>query len=256
MKNVFVSYSGGLDSTILLLYLINNDFDLNAISFDYGQKHKNELICAKDICKMLGVKHRIIDLTTLTTLLNSTLVTGGSDVPEGHYSGEEMKLTVVPNRNKIFNSIIQSIALSDAQKTNKLTYIASGVHAGSGKIYPDTTIEFNDADFNAFRLGNWQSELITRIFPFNELSKTEVVKLGIKLCEELNLDYKTIFSNTFTSYKPIKIDGRYCSDIKSSSSLKRIEAFKIIGIPDPVIYSDDRKILSWTEVVKLTKHLI
>ena len=65
------------------------------------------------------------------------LVTGGADVPEGHYEQDNMKATVVPNRNKIFSSITQAVALSVANKTESQTDIALGIHAGDHAVYPD-----------------------------------------------------------------------------------------------------------------------
>lgn len=256
MKTCIVAYSGGLDSTVLLLYLIKNNFKIKTVSFDYGQKHKCELDSVKKITEYLKIENIRIDLTSLTSHLFSTLVSGNSEVPEGHYSGEEMKQTVVPNRNKIFNSIIQSLALSEYERNKEDVYIASGIHAGSGKIYPDTTKEFNDLDFKTFQIGNWNSEFIYRIFPFQEMQKHEIVKYGFDLCAELNLDIKETLGNTFTSYKPININGINYSDIKSSSSLKRIEAFKFNKLEDPIRYSDGIKELSWQEVINLTKDLI
>ena len=73
----------------------------------------------------------------LSQLLNSTLVEGGDEVPEGHYAEENMKATVVPNRNKIFSSIIQAVALSIADKNNCEVKIVLGIHAGDHTIYPD-----------------------------------------------------------------------------------------------------------------------
>lgn len=256
MKTCIVSYSGGLDSTILLLHLIKNNFNIKTISFDYGQKHKCELDSVKNITSYLNIENIHIDLTSLTSYLYSTLVSGNSEVPEGHYSGEEMKQTVVPNRNKIFNSIIQSLALSEYERTKDTVFIASGIHAGSGKIYPDTTKEFNDLDFDTFKIGNWNSENVQRLFPFQEMQKHEIVKYGFELCQDLNLDINKVIGNTFTSYKPIKLNDTNYSDIKSSSSLKRIEAFKINNLKDPIKYSDGFKELTWDEVINLTKDLI
>jgi len=115
-KYAVLSLSGGMDSSTLLLHLLQEGFDVTCLSFDYGQKHKIELERATELVQYLNskeqnVKHQIIKLDGLAQLLNSSLVEGGDEVPEGHYENENMKATVVPNRNMIFSSIVQSVAL-------------------------------------------------------------------------------------------------------------------------------------------------
>ena len=121
-KQAVLSLSGGMDSSTLLLHLLAHGYEVTALSFDYGQKHRVELERAKALVEYINdrmfynktdnfVKHQIIKLDGLQQLLNSALVTGGKDVPEGHYEQDNMKETVVPNRNKIFASLIQAVAL-------------------------------------------------------------------------------------------------------------------------------------------------
>ena len=73
----------------------------------------------------------------MSQLLNSHLVEGGDDIPEGHYEEANMIDTVVPNRNKMMNSIVQAVALSIATKLDTDVVIAMGIHAGDHAIYPD-----------------------------------------------------------------------------------------------------------------------
>ena len=107
-----------------------------------------------------GVKYRVIKLDGLVDLLDSALVEGGDDVPEGHYAEDNMKATVVPNRNKIFASITQAVALSIANRTGENCDIALGIHAGDHAIDPDCRQEFRDADDAAFRIGNWEVDKV------------------------------------------------------------------------------------------------
>jgi 7-cyano-7-deazaguanine synthase len=127
-QNVVLSLSGGMDSSTLLLRCLQEYQNVTAISFDYGQKHQVELERASELTEYIAqclpgieqnLKYRVIKLDGLTDLLNSTLVSGGDEVPEGHYAEENMKATVVPNRNKIFASIIQAVALSISEKLVK-----------------------------------------------------------------------------------------------------------------------------------------
>ena len=193
------------------------------------------------------VKHQIIKLDGLSQLLNSALVTGGNDVPEGHYEQDNMKETVVPNRNKIFASLIQAVALSWATRGEKQPVeIAMGIHAGDHAIYPDCRQEFRDVDFEAFKVGNWDSELVTVTTPYLHENKFTILEDGQRSCNKLNLDFDEVYKRTNTSYKPFPSGN---SDYKSAASVERIEAFIKLGRPDPVQYEDETGPVTW-EVAK------
>ena len=240
-KNVVVSLSGGMDSSTLLLRCLADYDSVTAISFDYGQKHRVELERAQSLVDYLAengqkVNYQVIRLDGLVNLLNSNLVEGGEDVPEGHYEEDNMKATVVPNRNKIFASITQAVALSAANANGNDTDIALGIHAGDHAIYPDCRQEFRDADDQAFRIGNWEAEKVGYFTPYLETDKLGILKDGEKLTEKLELDFDEVYKRTNTSYKPFPSGN---SDYKSASSVERIEAFIDLGRPDPVQYEDE-----------------
>jgi 7-cyano-7-deazaguanine synthase len=280
MKHVVVSLSGGMDSSTLLLRCLKEYDTVTAISFDYGQKHRVELERAQSLvdylCYKYDINYRVIKLDGLTDLLNSTLVTGGDEVPEGHYAEENMKATVVPNRNKIFSSIVQAVALSIADKTGENCDIALGIHSGDHAVYPDTTEEFRQADTHAFRVGNWGSEKVGFFAPYMEGDKFTILQDGEVLCEELDLDFDEVYSRTNTSYKPIFLPGEgdswieynppkngyvaerggWYSDYKSASSVERVEAFIKLGRKDPAGYADETGVVTWEHVVnEVTKVL-
>jgi 7-cyano-7-deazaguanine synthase len=248
MKHAVLSLSGGMDSSTLLLHLLSNGYKVTALSFDYGQKHKIELERATELVEyinltlhdMFPITHQIIKLDGLAQLLNSSLVEGGSDVPEGHYADENMKDTVVPNRNKIFSSIIQAVALSITDKNNTECVIAMGIHAGDHSIYPDCRQEFRDIDFEAFKIGNWNTEKVNVYTPYLLGDKFDILKDGEVCCNKLKLNFDEVYKRTNTSYKPIfiKETNKWYSDYRSASSIERIEAFLKLGKPDPIEYAE------------------
>ena len=240
-KHAVVSLSGGMDSSTLLLKCLDKFETVTALSFDYGQKHKVELKRARalvDYLKRNGhdVTYEVIKLDGLVKLLDSALVEGGDEVPEGHYAAENMKATVVPNRNKIFASISQAVALSVANRTKEPTSIALGIHAGDHDIYPDCRQEFRDADDKAFREGNWEADRVGYYTPYLEGDKFTILQDGEILCKKLGIDFDEVYARTNTSYKPTP-EG--WSDYKSASSVERVEAFIKLGRPDPVQYADE-----------------
>ena len=263
-KHVVISLSGGMDSSTLLLRCLKEYDTVTAISFDYGQKHRVELERAQSLyeyilceqAKVTGgpltkfnLTHQIITLDGLMPLLDSALVMGGDEVPEGHYEEDNMKATVVPNRNKIFSSIVQAVALSVANRTGENCDIALGIHAGDHDIYPDYRQEFRDADMEAFKLGNWDADRVDFFTPYLEGNKFTILQDGEKLCEELNVDFNEVYSRTMTSYKPIyqRSTKKWYSDYKSASSVERIEAFIELGRPDPIAYADETGAVEWEE---------
>jgi 7-cyano-7-deazaguanine synthase len=288
-KYAVLSLSGGMDSSTLLLHLLNEEFEVTALSFDYGQKHRVELERATQLVEYINdnrqcgpeahqfwyplVKHQIIKIDGLGQLLNSTLVEGGAEVPEGHYAEANMKDTVVPNRNKIFSSIIQAVALSIANEKNAECVIALGVHSGDHSIYPDCTEIFRNADEYAFKVGNWNSELVNYYTPYMEGDKFSILQDGEVCCKELGLDFDEVYKRTNTSYKPIKLihsekrfEGtesekvvffeKWYSDYKSASSVERVEAFIKLGRPDPVPYADETGPVSWETVKSHVEQVI
>jgi 7-cyano-7-deazaguanine synthase len=286
-----LSLSGGMDSSTLLLHLLAEGYECTCLSFDYGQKHSVELERAKDLVDYLNqtryqnnrapgplqgskedyspIKYQVIKLDGLSQLLNSALVTGGAEVPEGHYAEENMKATVVPNRNKIFSSIIQAVALSIANEKNTECVIAMGIHAGDFSIYPDCRQEFRDIDYQAFVAGNWGAEKVAYYTPYLLGDKFDILKDGEVCCEQLGIDFDEVYKRTNTSYKPMQHEIFYeneqgetlksiewFSDYKSASSVERVEAFIKLGRKDPVSYADEFGPVTWEYVVEYVKQVL
>ena len=242
-----MALSGGMDSTALLCRLLADGYEVSCISYDYGQKHIIEIERAKANIAYLSTKgisleHKIVDLSGVMGIFHSALTNDDIDVPEGHYEEEQMKATVVPNRNAIFSSILYGYALSLATKEDTNVIIALGVHSGDHAIYPDCRPEFYDSLGESFAIGNWDSDRISFHLPYVEWDKETILMDALESCAKLDIDFDTIFRNTNTSYNP---DTKGRSSGTSGADVERILAFHAIGRQDPVEY-----VRSWKEVLK------
>lgn len=140
-EHVVLILSGGLDSTVLGYRLRASGTRLTMLSFDYGQRHRCELEYARRTAMKLASVHHVIDLSTISSLLaGSSLTDAAVDVPEGHYTDQSMRITVVPNRN----AIMLDVAVAQAVVV-QAGVVAFGAHAGDHPIYPDCRPAFLDA---------------------------------------------------------------------------------------------------------------
>jgi len=210
--------SGGLDSTTLLYDLINQRKIVHAISFHYGQRHSKELVCARETCEKLGVNHKIVDLSGLSEILKSSLTTPDIEVPEGHYSDENMAITVVPGRNTIFLSIAAGYA---ASINADAVYL--GNHSGDHAIYSDCRPEYIEAMRKVLQL--FDNKIINLYTPYLNIDKTEILTRGLAL----DVDY----SLTWTCYQ-----GRNKACGKCGSCTERFEAFELNNATDPIEYEE------------------
>ena len=236
-----MALSGGMDSTSLLLRMLARGSEVTCISYDYGQKHVIELDRASaniDYLSSKGyvIEHFVVDLSSAMSLFDSSLTDSKRLIPEGHYEEEQMKQTLVPNRNAIFSSILYGYALSVSAKENVDVSVTLGVHSGDHAIYPDCRPEFYDALMHAFETGNWGSERVTVNLPYIDGDKESILRDAIISCNSLGLDFDTVFRNTNTSYSPDEL-GR--SSGKTGADVERILAFHAIGRKDPVQYVED-----------------
>lgn len=214
MKTIVV-LSGGMDSAVLLYYLVRMGHEIETVSIDYGQRHRRELSCARDLASKLKVRHDIINLSSLGSLLTGSSQSDPSiPVPFGRYDEPSMKQTVVPNRNMVLLACVGAVAI--ARKADKIAY---GAHSGDHAIYPDCRLEFVEAMRNAFGLADWHK--IDLISPFIDLHKGEICSIGAGL--------EVPFELTWTCY----VGGdKPCG--KCGACTERAEAFQFAGIPDPL----------------------
>ena len=246
-ESAVISLSGGMDSTSLLLHLLARECRIHAVSFDYGQKHRLELERLQrslDLLDQRGlpVSWHCIDLTSLAPLLHSALTDRSWEVPTGHYEQENMRETVVPNRNAIFASIAYAHALSVALRADSVCGLALGVHRGDHVIYPDCRPEFYDRLSEAFAVGNWDADRVTWYLPYLDWDKAAILRDAQMSCSQLDLEFETIFRNTCTSYQP---DSSGRSPGLTGSDVERILAFHQLGIRDPLEYA-----LPWEQTVE------
>jgi 7-cyano-7-deazaguanine synthase len=216
-----VIISGGMDSTVLAHMVMATGHFPQLITFNYGQKHaRREIGCAVWQAEALGVPHVVVDLKSVNPLLKGSSLTDDSiEVPEGHYAEDNMKATVVPNRNAIMLSIAYGAAVAMHAET-----VFAAMHAGDHAIYPDCRPEFIAALNEALRVGNEWADPIPRIeTPLIHVEKSDIAAQG----DSLGVD----FSHTWSCYMGGEIHCGACG-----TCTERIEAFRKAGIKDSTEY--------------------
>lgn len=214
--SALVVCSGGVDSVTALYWAKRRYKRVEAITFDYGSNHnKRERAGLQAICARSGVKLTIAKLP-LKKYFKSSLLSGASAVPEGHYAADNMKSTVVPFRNGIMLAFAAGYAESEG-----FDAVILGNHAGDHTIYPDCRREFIDAIASAIKAGTWAGVKV--VSPFCDITKSDIVKLGARLGVPYGL--------TYSCYK----GGRkHCG--KCGTCVERKEAFVLAGVKDPTQY--------------------
>ena len=221
-----VLLSGGLDSTTTLAIAKSSGYDLFAISFNYGQRHKVELERAKTVAREIKTKeHRIINIDLRQ--FGGSALTDDIDVPT-HRKNEEMStsipITYVPARNTIFLSY--SLAYAEVIQCNN---IFIGVTSVDYSGYPDCRPEFITA-FEilanlATKAGVEGMDRIKIHTPLIHMSKADIIKEGLSL----GVDYGL----THSCYDPNEV-GLACGNC--DSCLLRLKGFKKLGVEDPLKY--------------------
>jgi len=223
---VILSLSGGLDSAVLLWYLLKERNMIRCLSVNYGQRHKKELLTAVGVVQAARdtfgqiIEHQVADLCHLDFLFaGSSQTIRGPEVPEGHYTDQSMKQTIVPNRNMVFISLAGAWAV--ATRSNAVAYAA---HAGDHAIYPDCRPEFTEQMEDALRLCDWHPiELLRPFLIPTPMNKTDIVRLGSEL--------RVPFHLTWSCYKGLY---RHCG--KCGTCVERREAFEQSGVRDLTEY--------------------
>ena len=226
MKKVIVLVSGGIDSSTVLAYVEEKNYEIYALSFSYGQKQIAEIKKIKQFLQKYKIKeHKIISID-LKAFGKSSLTDDNMEVP--HYKqvsdiGSEIPTTYVPARNTIFLSY--AIAFAEIQDASE---IFIGVHATDYSNYPDCRLEYiksfeSMANF-AIAKGTKGNKLTIQT-PLINMTKTEIVAMGLKM----GVDY----SSTISCYHP-DINDNSCG--RCLSCLVRLKAFEENGLHDPISY--------------------
>ena len=224
-KKAVVLLSGGLDSTTVVAIAKKQGFAVYALSFDYGQNHKQELDSAARVAKELGVAQHTVVKVDLRSFGGSAL-TSDQPIPKHRSAaeiGQGVPVTYVPARNTVF----LSLALAWAE-TLGATDLFLGVNALDYSGYPDCRPEFIGAFERMANLGTKMGAEGSHIrihAPLISMTKKEIVQTGLSL----GLDY----SITTTCYDPAAT-GEACG--ACDACLLRLKGFQEAGVPDPAAY--------------------
>ena len=217
-KKKLIILSGGMDSGTLL-HEYASEIDL-ALAFDYGSNHnRREIEMAQENCNALGIEHIIIPLDFMAKYFKSSLLSGAADIPEGNYTDENMKSTVVPFRNGIMLAIACGLA-----ESRELETVMIANHAGDHAIYPDCRSSFIDNMAKTMQEGTYNNMRL--LAPYTNLTKSEIAKIG----HRIGVDY----SKTYSCYKG---GEKHCG--KCGTCVERKEAFVLANITDPTDYDEE-----------------
>ena len=217
MKKAISVFSGGLDCTVATC-VYDKDYEIHAITFNYGQKAFNqELKASKNICEKMGWRHEVIELPWLSKISTSSLNTDEeipevdeNDLDDLDKSSETASNVWVPARNTVFTSIALSYAESIGAEI-----IIVGWNGEEGETFPDNSKEYMDEFNELISVGS--PDKIRIEAPAINLNKEEIVELGVEVGAPMNLSY--------SCYKGGDEPCGVCE-----SCMRRKRAFKKIGI--------------------------
>lgn len=223
MSKCIIPVSGGLDSTMILDWVVSEGHEVHAVSFNYGQRHYDrEMACAMKSCKNICKSHKVINLDFFKQIVDtSSLLNKDIEVAKTRdVLGDPQTVNYVPNRNMMMLSICTAYAESIG--ASKVYHGSALVDSQSG--FWDGSSEFLNAinKVNALNRRN-RVEIVA---PLITKSKADIILKGVQL--------GTNFKNTWTCYEGKKLA---CGECTACSS--RLKGFKDAKFIDPIGYTKD-----------------
>lgn len=243
MKKGVLLFSGGIDSTTLLYYLLGKGWTILPLIVNYGSKHNhNEIEAAKATLRELGVGHIIFDMRNFADICRSSLTCDNLEIPNKSDNDISQLATVVPLRNAMLIMLASSVALDngmDNYSVHAYTYnVFISAVKDDQKIYRDCRPKFFRKLGKALTSGcEYESQVIKIRAPFVKKSKKDIIKLGLKL----GVDY----NKTYTCYKG---EERPC--LVCDACVERQEAFYKNGVEDPLLTKEEWNSLLVMKAVK------
>ena len=227
MKKAVILLSGGLDSATCLAIAKQDGYELHALSFNYGQRHKFEIEAAKSVAKSIGAKNHI-NLTIDLRAFGGSALTDDIEVPkecDANQIADEIPITYVPARNTIFLSF--GLAFAETIKSND---IFIGVNALDYSGYPDCRPEYIESFEKMAQLatksGTEKNNQIRLHTPLIQLTKAEIIKTGLALGVNYGI--------THSCYDPVG-KGNPCGACDACQI--RLKGFLDAGLSDPLVYN-------------------
>jgi 7-cyano-7-deazaguanine synthase len=221
VRSAVVLVSGGLDSATVLAMAVHEGWRCNALSVDYGQRHRAELAAAAQVARSLGAAEHRVAHVDLGIFGGSALTDDSIDVPTAPSPG--IPVTYVPARNTIF----LSLALAHAEVTGS-DAVFTGANAVDYSGYPDCRPEYLAAFAKMANLATRRAvegRPIEIRSPILDLPKDQIVRRG----HDLGVDY----SLTVSCYNADSA-GRACA--RCDACRFRREGFARAGLADPTRY--------------------
>jgi 7-cyano-7-deazaguanine synthase len=224
-KTAIVSYSGGMDSTVLLYHAKRYHDKVIALSFNYKQRHSKELVIANYNTDRLGIEHKIIDISFFKDLANTSSLTNNNiDVDNvKDMMGDAQPRQYIPFRNMM----LLSICCAAAESNNANTVYHGAAEADSVAGYWDGAQSFIEAMNNVSILN--RKNKIEIVAPLLPMSKSKIIQYG----KDLSVD----FSKTWTCYS-----GRELSCGTCPACSLRLQGFIEAKLRDPLTYEIQDKL--------------
>tara|TARA_B110000902_G_C14060766_1_gene495416 strand:+ start:142 stop:822 length:681 start_codon:yes stop_codon:yes gene_type:complete len=223
-KKAVILVSGGLDSTTVVAMAKSQGYDCYTLSFDYGQRHRSELVAAQNVSELMTVHaHKVVKLD-LGSIGGSALTDSSIEIPESETTG--IPVTYVPARNTVFLSI--ALGWAEVLGAND---IFLGVNAVDYSGYPDCRPEYIKAFevmANLATKAAVEGQKLVIHAPLIDMTKGQIVETGLAL----GVDY----SKTVSCYQA-NLEGQACG--KCESCRLRRQGFEQAGIKDPTRYQNN-----------------